>query len=84
MRILTGTTPKRRQTCQLRLDAREQTAGWANIAITTRFTEATTDALRRESLQRKLRSEPVYTQQDNRELAISSFLAKAVSTSADA
>ena len=46
----------------------------AKVAITTRFSQATADALRRASLERKLRDESLHTQQDIIELAVSNWL----------
>jgi len=71
------TKPKRRTRPQPPVSEKKETATTrAKIAITTRFSQETAEALRRESLQRKLRNETLHTQQDIIELAVSTWLRK--------
>lgn len=50
-------------------------SGRARVAITTRFRQDTADALRRASLERKLRGESLHSQQDIIEKAVQAWLA---------
>lgn len=53
------------------------TTSRARVAITTRFCQETADALRRASLERKLRGESLQTQQDIIEQAVQQWLTAA-------
>lgn len=65
---------KRKERKKSQQPVRQKGSTRARVAITTRFTQATADALRRESLERKLRNEEPWSQQEIIELAVKAYL----------
>lgn len=61
--------------------AKPKVSSRARVAITTRFTQDTADALRRESLERKLRNEDSWSQQEIVEVAVKAYLSGGKKTS---